>query len=59
MHGNVRNCRAALVPNGARGYSVVPPSTDSEEKAMLDRMLRVDHAGDTGLIEYTPARWRF
>ncbi|XP_035253127.1 5-demethoxyubiquinone hydroxylase, mitochondrial [Anguilla anguilla] len=42
------NCRAALVPNGARGYSVVPPSTDSEEKAMLDRMLRVDHAGEYG-----------
>ncbi|KAG7459407.1 hypothetical protein MATL_G00210310 [Megalops atlanticus] len=40
------NCRA--VPYGARGYSVIPPSTSSEEKAMLDRMLRVDHAGEYG-----------
>ncbi|XP_061080446.1 5-demethoxyubiquinone hydroxylase, mitochondrial [Conger conger] len=42
------NCRAPLVPNGARRYSVLPPTTDSEEKAMLDRMLRVDHAGEYG-----------
>ncbi|KAJ8344975.1 hypothetical protein SKAU_G00291680 [Synaphobranchus kaupii] len=41
------NCRAALV-NGARGYSVFPPSTDCKEKAMLDQMLRVDHAGEYG-----------
>ncbi|KAJ8251180.1 hypothetical protein GJAV_G00218180 [Gymnothorax javanicus] len=42
------SCRAALVPNGARAYSILPPATDSEEKAMLSRMLRVDHAGEYG-----------
>lgn len=29
-------------------YSVVPPPLDSEEKQMLDRFLRVDHAGEYG-----------
>ncbi|XP_046899900.1 5-demethoxyubiquinone hydroxylase, mitochondrial [Hypomesus transpacificus] len=32
----------------SRGYSVLPPPLDSEEKAMLDSMLRVDHAGEYG-----------
>ncbi|KAG9328392.1 hypothetical protein JZ751_014076 [Albula glossodonta] len=41
------SCRA-LAPFGGRPYSVLPPTTDSEEKAMLDRMLRVDHAGEYG-----------
>lgn len=30
-----------------RPYSVFPP-VDSEEKKMLDRMMRVDHAGEYG-----------
>lgn len=33
---------------GSRAYSVVPPPRDSEEKEMLDRILRVDHAGEYG-----------
>ncbi len=32
----------------SRAYSVAPPPRDSEEKAMLDRILRVDHAGEYG-----------
>lgn len=32
----------------SRAYSVVPPPRDSEEKEMLDRILRVDHAGEYG-----------
>ncbi|XP_034756026.1 5-demethoxyubiquinone hydroxylase, mitochondrial [Etheostoma cragini] len=32
----------------SRAYSVVPTPCDSEEKEMLDRMLRVDHAGEYG-----------
>ncbi|KAM8842527.1 NADPH-dependent 3-demethoxyubiquinone 3-hydroxylase, mitochondrial [Synchiropus picturatus] len=32
----------------SRAYSVVPPPRDSEEKEMLHRMLRVDHAGEYG-----------
>ena len=35
-------------PRCARGYGVLPPARDAEEKAMLDRMLRVDHAGEYG-----------
>ncbi|TRY81628.1 hypothetical protein DNTS_014477 [Danionella cerebrum] len=31
-----------------RRYSVLPPLLDEEEKAMLDSMLRVDHAGEYG-----------
>ncbi|MBN3282262.1 COQ7 protein, partial [Polyodon spathula] len=31
-----------------RCYSIVPPAQDSAEKDMLDRMLRVDHAGEYG-----------
>lgn len=37
-----------LLHLSSRGYSVLPPPRDSEEKAMLDRMLRVDHAGEYG-----------
>uniref|UniRef100_A0A9J8D178 5-demethoxyubiquinone hydroxylase, mitochondrial n=2 Tax=Cyprinus carpio carpio TaxID=630221 RepID=A0A9J8D178_CYPCA len=31
-----------------RGYVVLPPTSDEEEKAMLHRMMRVDHAGEYG-----------
>ncbi|XP_008315650.1 NADPH-dependent 3-demethoxyubiquinone 3-hydroxylase, mitochondrial [Cynoglossus semilaevis] len=39
-------CRAPLQVS-MRPYSVFPP-VDSEEKKMLDRMMRVDHAGEYG-----------
>ncbi|KAI2663329.1 hypothetical protein H4Q32_011831 [Labeo rohita] len=48
---NVRNCRSVNRANGSvlcRRYSVLPPPHDKEEKAMLDSMLRVDHAGEYG-----------
>ncbi|XP_072319701.1 5-demethoxyubiquinone hydroxylase, mitochondrial [Eucyclogobius newberryi] len=32
----------------ARCYSVIPPPRDSDEKEMLNQMLRVDHAGEYG-----------
>ncbi|XP_061131152.1 5-demethoxyubiquinone hydroxylase, mitochondrial [Syngnathus typhle] len=32
----------------SRDYSVVPTPLDREEKAMLDRIIRVDHAGEYG-----------
>ncbi|XP_077461404.1 NADPH-dependent 3-demethoxyubiquinone 3-hydroxylase, mitochondrial [Stigmatopora argus] len=38
--------RALLL--SSRDYSVVPPPRDSAEKEMLDRILRVDHAGEYG-----------
>ncbi|XP_051241521.1 5-demethoxyubiquinone hydroxylase, mitochondrial [Dicentrarchus labrax] len=41
-------CRVPVLHLSSRAYSVVPPPRDSEEKAMLDRMLRVDHAGEYG-----------
>ncbi|XP_071374511.1 5-demethoxyubiquinone hydroxylase, mitochondrial [Centroberyx affinis] len=47
----IRQClkrRAAPLQLSSRGYSVLPPPRDDEEKAMLDRMLRVDHAGEYG-----------
>lgn len=31
-----------------RGFGVLPPAEDKEEKAMLHRMMRVDHAGEYG-----------
>ncbi|XP_062852948.1 5-demethoxyubiquinone hydroxylase, mitochondrial [Trichomycterus rosablanca] len=31
-----------------RNYTVLPPPRDKKEKAMLDSMLRVDHAGEYG-----------
>lgn len=31
-----------------RKYGTVPPPRDKEEKALLDSMLRVDHAGEYG-----------
>ncbi|KAM4603636.1 NADPH-dependent 3-demethoxyubiquinone 3-hydroxylase, mitochondrial [Polymixia lowei] len=45
-----RQCLKYRVPLqlSSRAYSVLPPPRDSEEKAMLDRMLRVDHAGEYG-----------
>ncbi|XP_075894256.1 NADPH-dependent 3-demethoxyubiquinone 3-hydroxylase, mitochondrial [Nelusetta ayraudi] len=40
-------CRAPLKLT-SRAYGVVPPPRDSDEKQMLDRILRVDHAGEYG-----------
>lgn len=40
-------CRVSLQLS-SRAYSVIPPPRDSEEKEMLDRILRVDHAGEYG-----------
>uniref|UniRef100_A0A671T8B1 Coenzyme Q7 homolog, ubiquinone (yeast) n=1 Tax=Sinocyclocheilus anshuiensis TaxID=1608454 RepID=A0A671T8B1_9TELE len=48
---SVRNCRAVKRVNSSvlcRRYSILPPPRDEEEKAMLDSMLRVDHAGEYG-----------
>ncbi|KAA0713418.1 5-demethoxyubiquinone hydroxylase, mitochondrial [Triplophysa tibetana] len=48
---HARNCVYVNGVNGSvlsRRYSVLPPARDEEEKAMLDRMLRVDHAGEYG-----------
>lgn len=39
---------AAPLKLTSRSYSVVPTPLDSEEKQMLDRILRVDHAGEYG-----------
>ncbi|CAL9700728.1 unnamed protein product [Knipowitschia caucasica] len=36
------------LPVNSRCYSVIPPSLDSDEKNMLEMMLRVDHAGEYG-----------
>ncbi|KTG38558.1 hypothetical protein cypCar_00001019 [Cyprinus carpio] len=36
------------VVSSVRGYVVLPPTSDEEEKAMLHRMMRVDHAGEYG-----------
>ncbi|KAF4116118.1 hypothetical protein G5714_003607 [Onychostoma macrolepis] len=36
------------VVSGVRAYVVLPPTNDEEEKAMLHRMMRVDHAGEYG-----------
>ncbi|KAL4624515.1 5-demethoxyubiquinone hydroxylase, mitochondrial [Arapaima gigas] len=35
-------------PLCSRVYTVLPPLRDEKEKALLDRMLRVDHAGEYG-----------
>lgn len=40
-------CRG-LIQHNARAYSVLPPTSDDEEKEMLHQMLRVDHAGEYG-----------
>ncbi|MEQ2184049.1 ubiquinone biosynthesis monooxygenase Coq7, partial [Goodea atripinnis] len=37
-----------LLQNSSRAYSVIPPPRDTEEKDMMHRMLRVDHAGEYG-----------
>ncbi|KAL2087061.1 hypothetical protein ACEWY4_018120 [Coilia grayii] len=37
-----------VLPRNARGYAVIPPPRSDEEKALLDAMLRVDHAGEYG-----------
>ncbi|KAG5279035.1 hypothetical protein AALO_G00105390 [Alosa alosa] len=36
------------LPRYSRGYAVIPPPRNSEEKALLAAMLRVDHAGEYG-----------
>ncbi|XP_031419866.1 5-demethoxyubiquinone hydroxylase, mitochondrial isoform X2 [Clupea harengus] len=36
------------LPRNTRGYAVIPPPKNSKEKALLDAMLRVDHAGEYG-----------
>uniref|UniRef100_G3Q654 5-demethoxyubiquinone hydroxylase, mitochondrial n=1 Tax=Gasterosteus aculeatus TaxID=69293 RepID=G3Q654_GASAC len=42
-------CRNSInTEKRSRVYSVVPTPRDSEEKDMLDRILRVDHAGEYG-----------
>lgn len=42
-------CMCAVTGSvSCRRYSVLPPPRDEEEKAMLDSMLRVDHAGEYG-----------
>ncbi|KAK7167707.1 hypothetical protein R3I94_001943 [Phoxinus phoxinus] len=43
-----RNSISAVPCVRGRGYSVLPPTNDEEEKAMLHRMMRVDHAGEYG-----------
>ncbi|XP_056136869.1 5-demethoxyubiquinone hydroxylase, mitochondrial isoform X3 [Lampris incognitus] len=40
--------KAVPIQLNSRGYSVLPTPRDEEEKAMLDRILRVDHAGEYG-----------
>ncbi|XP_029290789.1 NADPH-dependent 3-demethoxyubiquinone 3-hydroxylase, mitochondrial isoform X1 [Cottoperca gobio] len=46
----IRQCLKCRVPLqlSSRAYSVVPTPRDSEEKEMLHRILRVDHAGEYG-----------
>ncbi|XP_063043033.1 5-demethoxyubiquinone hydroxylase, mitochondrial-like [Engraulis encrasicolus] len=39
---------AAVAVSSVRPYSVLPPSSDPEETAILHRMMRVDHAGEFG-----------
>uniref|UniRef100_A0A3P8Q804 Ubiquinone biosynthesis monooxygenase COQ7 n=1 Tax=Astatotilapia calliptera TaxID=8154 RepID=A0A3P8Q804_ASTCA len=41
-------CRALTLQQSSRAYGVIPPPRDSEEKEMVHRMLRVDHAGEYG-----------
>ncbi|KAG7485899.1 5-demethoxyubiquinone hydroxylase, mitochondrial [Solea senegalensis] len=45
-----RQCLKCKAPmrQSLRAYSVLPPPRDSEEKEMLARMIRVDHAGEYG-----------
>nr|XP_057932974.1 5-demethoxyubiquinone hydroxylase, mitochondrial isoform X2 [Doryrhamphus excisus] len=43
-----QRAKSRASPWSSRCYSVVPPALDSEEKEMLDRILRVDHAGEYG-----------
>lgn len=38
----------ACLTRNSRCYAVIPPPRNSEEKALLDAMLRVDHAGEYG-----------
>lgn len=42
------NEQALEVLQSSRPYSVLPSELDTEERAMLHRMLRVDHAGEYG-----------
>lgn len=51
-HNVVCSSLCVFIPvNGSllrRKYSTLPPPRDKEEKALLDSMLRVDHAGEYG-----------
>ncbi|XP_026159324.1 NADPH-dependent 3-demethoxyubiquinone 3-hydroxylase, mitochondrial [Mastacembelus armatus] len=46
----IQHCLKCRVPlrQSSRAYSVVPPPRDSDERNMLHRILRVDHAGEYG-----------
>ncbi|XP_034044198.1 5-demethoxyubiquinone hydroxylase, mitochondrial [Thalassophryne amazonica] len=46
----IRQCVKYTVPlrQCSRAYSLLPPPRDSEEKEMIHRILRVDHAGEYG-----------
>ncbi|XP_074485002.1 NADPH-dependent 3-demethoxyubiquinone 3-hydroxylase, mitochondrial [Sebastes fasciatus] len=46
----IRQCLRCRAPQqlSSRAYSVIPTPHNSEEKEMLDRILRVDHAGEYG-----------
>lgn len=48
LHVRVTLFSAVTLQQSARAYSVIPPPRDSEEKEMMHRMLRVDHAGEYG-----------
>ncbi|XP_028669915.1 5-demethoxyubiquinone hydroxylase, mitochondrial [Erpetoichthys calabaricus] len=47
-YGRGSRQRQQVQHTSSRAYNVVPPARDSTEKAMMDRMLRVDHAGEYG-----------
>ncbi|TKS69146.1 5-demethoxyubiquinone hydroxylase, mitochondrial [Collichthys lucidus] len=48
LEANYSLCTTVPLQLSSRAYSVVPTPRDSGEKDMLDRMMRVDHAGEYG-----------
>ncbi|XP_029015754.1 5-demethoxyubiquinone hydroxylase, mitochondrial isoform X2 [Betta splendens] len=44
----IRRCCRGSLQQTSRAYGVVPPPRDHQEKEMLHRILRVDHAGEYG-----------
>lgn len=48
LHADLPRMWTAPLKPSSRAYRVVPPPRDSEEKRALDRILRVDHAGEYG-----------